>query len=301
MKKQLLPLLMLAGIAAALTGCQAATPATPTTVSTFDSAGTLIRYASAGAGEALILLHGWMGEASTWGSGTRDKPVLRAPAGLRVLALDLRGHGLSGKPYETSAYGAEMARDVVRLMDHLQIKRAHLLGYSMGAFVAGKVVDLAPDRVSSVVYGGSAPVLSTRRVKGFALADAFDRAVQANDMGSYVLASIPEGAPKPTPDQAKEMAKSMYAGQDLKALAACGRAFPQLEVDAARFGTLQVPTLFVYGGSESRFVLDRMTEAQLILPRAEVKVIEGANHVTALRSPQFSSTVVEFVHRHRGR
>jgi pimeloyl-ACP methyl ester carboxylesterase len=104
-----------------------------------------------------------------------------------------------------------------------------------------------------------------------------------------------------TPDQAKEIAKSMYAGQDLKALAACGRAFPQLEVDAARFGTLQVPTLFIYGGSESRFVLDRMAEAQLILPRAEIKVIEGANHITALRSPQFSSTVVEFVQRHRGR
>ena len=53
-------------------------------------------------------------------------------AGYRVIALDCRGHGQSGKPQDPGQYGLEMVRDVVRLLDHLNVERAHVVGYAMG-------------------------------------------------------------------------------------------------------------------------------------------------------------------------
>src|SRR4051794_1168491 len=52
----------------------------------------------------------------------------------RLVALDLRGHGESDKPHDPSAYGVEaLVGDIVGLMDHLDLGRVDLLGYSMGS------------------------------------------------------------------------------------------------------------------------------------------------------------------------
>lgn len=274
---------------------QTATP--PTEVGSFMSGTCRIRYAVAGEGEPLILIHGWMSEASNWGPGTRANPIIRPPAGFRVIALDLRGHGESGKPHDDASYGAEMAWDVVRLLDHLKLKRAHLAGYSMGAYVAGKVVDLAPDRVITVTYGGSSPVLSHRKVKGFADAEAFSSAVTSGQLGQYILDTMPEGSARPSLDVANQWAARMFANQDVKALAAAGRTVGQLEVDADRMRSLTVPSLLIYGADESKYVRDRVAEALAIIPKAEVVEIPGADHITTLRSPLFSRSLVAFLER----
>ena len=61
-------------------------------------------------------------------------------ASYRVIAMDARGHGLSGKPHDPAQYGPEMGLDVVRLLDHLGLRRAHILGYSMGAHIVAQLV-----------------------------------------------------------------------------------------------------------------------------------------------------------------
>ncbi len=286
-------------LAAGLVQAASQTEAPDTEVGTFQSGSCRIRYIAAGEGEPLILLHGWMSEASNWGPGTRAKPVIKAPAGFRVIAPDLRGHGESDKPHDDAAYGAEVAQDVIRLMDHLELKRAHIAGYSMGAYVAGKVVDLAPDRVISVTYGGSSPVLSHRAVKGFADAESFGRAVASGQLGQYLLDTMPAGRTQPSLEVANQWAERTFANQDVKALAAAGRTLNELEVSVERMRSLNVPTLFIYGAAESKYVLDRIAEAREVMPKAEVVEIPGADHVTTLRSPRFSSSLVEFLQRHR--
>jgi pimeloyl-ACP methyl ester carboxylesterase len=72
----------------------------------------------------------------------------------QVIALDVRGHGGSGKPKEEAAYGMEMMEDVVRLLDHLKIQKAHMAGYSMGGMIIMKLITRHPDRVQSAVLGG---------------------------------------------------------------------------------------------------------------------------------------------------
>jgi pimeloyl-ACP methyl ester carboxylesterase len=119
----------------------------------FDSDGVRIRYLDLGEGEAVVLLHGFALSAEVnWGlTGLLDS----LPQEYRMLALDQRGHGRSDKPHEPEDYGLEFVEDVVRLLDALEIEKAHIVGYSMGGSLALRLAADHPDRVRSVVIGGA--------------------------------------------------------------------------------------------------------------------------------------------------
>lgn len=120
----------------------------------FDSDGVRIAYLDEGEGEPILLIHGF---ASNIGANWIDPQWVRTltQAGRRVIALDNRGHGESDKLYEPERYGApEMAEDARRLLDHLGIERADVLGYSMGARIAAFLTFAHPERVRSVIFGG---------------------------------------------------------------------------------------------------------------------------------------------------
>lgn len=126
--------------------------AAPPAPQSFDSAGVKIQYTVEGEGPPIVLIHGLYASANiNW----RLPGIIKSLApSYRVVAFDLRGHGHSGKPENESDYGVQMMEDVTRLMDHLQIKRAHIVGYSLGGMIAVKFVATHPDRVRSVVLGG---------------------------------------------------------------------------------------------------------------------------------------------------
>ena len=116
----------------------------------FNSAGVRVRYVSAGQGEPIILIHGWGADAEMWDSLMQD-----LSHNYRVIALDCRGHGKSDKPTDPNQYGMEMVNDVARLMDHLGIAKAHIVGYSMGGSIVLKMLTVQPDRFLTAVIGGS--------------------------------------------------------------------------------------------------------------------------------------------------
>jgi pimeloyl-ACP methyl ester carboxylesterase len=96
----------------------------------FDSNGVQIYYEEHGSGEPVVLVHGFASRAEhNW--GVTQWYTTLAPH-YRVIALDCRGHGKSGKPHDAAAYsGDTMGDDVIRLIDYLGIKRTLLMGYSM--------------------------------------------------------------------------------------------------------------------------------------------------------------------------
>ncbi|MCC6145248.1 MAG: alpha/beta fold hydrolase [Candidatus Hydrogenedentes bacterium] len=119
----------------------------------FDSDGVRIRYWDEGHGTPVILVHGFAIDALfNW----RAPGVIRAlRRHYRVISFDLRGHGGSDKPMTMDAYGTQMADDILRLMDHLKIVKAHVLGYSMGGFITMDLVGRHPDRLLSACIGGA--------------------------------------------------------------------------------------------------------------------------------------------------
>src|SRR4051794_2144986 len=97
--------------------------------------GLRLAYDVEGEGPAIILVHGFASSRATNWKGPGWYTTL-TKAGRRVIALDVRGHGESDKPHEVAAYDeGELARDVVRLMDHLELERPDVMGYSMGGFI----------------------------------------------------------------------------------------------------------------------------------------------------------------------
>lgn len=137
----------------AVLACAAALaqPAT-TRADEFDSAGVKIHYVVQGHGDPVILIHGLYASAAiNWGLPGITADLAKH---YRVIAYDNRGHGQSDKPEAEDQYGVPMAEDVVRLMDHLNIPKAHVVGYSMGGMITMKLLTLHPDRVSTAVLGG---------------------------------------------------------------------------------------------------------------------------------------------------
>lgn len=102
----------------------------------------------------VVLVHGFGSNAQmTW----VDTGWVRALAGAQrgVLTLDLRGHGMSGKPAEPDAYSLElMAADVVAVMDAVGLGAVDVVAYSLGSRIALELARSVPERVGSLVLGG---------------------------------------------------------------------------------------------------------------------------------------------------
>lgn len=261
----------------------------------FDSNGVEIHYVSAGEGEPVVLLHGWMSDVSMWGRLDTNP----ATEQYQLIAVDLRGHGKSDKPHDPEQYGAEMAEDVVRLLDHLELKKAHLIGYSMGAIVAGKIAATHPDRVLSIVYGGQTPILThdVNAVKVDAREiEVFAKAVEeGKGLGSYLIDVTPADKPKMSEEYANALAKVLYDGKDVKAFAAAGRGIKNLDVTLDQLAKCTAPMLFIHGSKEVEATKLRAALIVEELGRGELKVIEGTDHMTTLLDPEFGDTIDEFL------
>lgn len=118
--------------------------------------GQRIHYTVDGAGPLVVLQHGILMDANSW----RDGGLVDALAGrFRVACIDSLGHGLSDKPSGPELFDErQRAGDIVTVIDALGYARAHLLGYSMGGWMAVAVAKYHPERLSTLVIGGWDPV-----------------------------------------------------------------------------------------------------------------------------------------------
>lgn len=115
--------------------------------------GVVIAYTDKGQGDPLIFLHGLGVSRKDW-----EPQIEYFCEHYRVIALDFRGHGESGKP-DGNYNVATHAADVLALMDQLGIQSAHIVGLSMGGMVAFQMAADAPERLRSMTIVNSGPAL----------------------------------------------------------------------------------------------------------------------------------------------
>lgn len=250
--------------------------------------GVEIHYLVEGRGDPVVLLHGITGTAaSNWGGAGI---IGRLAEEFQVIAVDQRGHGESGKPHDPASYGERMALDVVDLLDHLRLQQAHVVGYSMGGFITMKLVALAPDRLMSAVVGGAG--WPSPALRDDAMFDALAVSLEEGKGGGPLVEFLWPGEEPPTPEQVQAIGQAMVATNDQMALAAVVRGMSALDVTAELLRINEVPTLNIIGSEDplkpnADALVDVMQEHRL-------HVIEGANHMNTLNSPEFYDTIRAF-------
>jgi len=113
--------------------------------------GVKIHYLIQGKGTPVVLIHGYTGSA--YGNWFRNGVAQALVKNHQVVAIDCRNHGLSDKPDGPTGFGK--AEDVIEMIDHLRIQRAHFHGYSMGGAIVGRLLGMIPERMITASFGGS--------------------------------------------------------------------------------------------------------------------------------------------------
>lgn len=256
----------------------------------FESAGVPLHYTDEGAGDAVILLHGFAVNADlNW----RRSGILGELAEkYRVVAVDLRGHGLSGKPHLEEAYGTEMFEDVVRLMDHLEIETAHLVGYSLGGVAVLALAARHPARLRSaslLAMGWEAPDDAVFRAAIPELQRALEGGRSIGPLSEHL------GGPREQPSVLHSLTFRLMTGyfNDPNALAALVGSLPEIAVSEAELGRIRAPVLAVVGehgpfrpGAEA--LCDRLADYRLV-------VVDGADHVRVALSSETLSSLLRFL------
>lgn len=261
----------------------------------FDSNGVRIRYVEQGRGDVIVLIHGNGSSLNSW----VDSGVLPNLAkNYRVVALDARGHGQSGKPHDVQAYGPEMGLDVLRLLDHLGIQRAHVIGYSMGAHITAQLLTSHPERFITATLGGAAGRFRWSREEADRTEQEASEKEQECVSRSQIFRLAAVGQPKPSEEQIKKLSAACMAdpGQDRFALAALARANKDQVITAAEVAAVTVPTLGVVGTLDG-YLVD-FKELKRLRPALTLVVIDGATHGGdrgAMRRPEFIAAVREFI------
>lgn len=249
----------------------------------FDSDGVDIAFLDTGRGSAggddkppVMLIHGFASNVETNWVNPGWVTFLRR-AGYRVIAFDNRGHGQSQKLYDLVDYSAPlMAEDARRLLDHVGVAKANVIGYSMGARISAFLALTHPDRVANVVFGG----LGINMVRGMAGTGPIARALEAPSIDDVT---------NPTARTFRAFAEQTKS--DLRALAACIRS-SRAPITAEMVGEIAAPVLVAVGDED--VIGGSAEELAKLIPGAKAFTILGKDHNRAVGDRTFKSEVLAF-------
>ena len=199
-------------------------------------------------------------------------------AGRRVVALDNRGHGASSKLYDPAAYhSALMAEDVRALLDHLDLARVDIMGYSMGARIAAFFARAHRARLRRAVFGG----LGIYLVDGVGLPESIAEALEAPS-----LAEVRD----PVGRMFRAFAEQTKS--DLRALAACIRGSRQT-LTREDVAEIRVPVLVAVGTKDK--LAGSARDLVALLPAGRAFEIPGRDHMLAVGDKAFKLVVLAFL------
>ncbi|PSH63110.1 MULTISPECIES: alpha/beta fold hydrolase [Phyllobacterium] len=246
----------------------------------FDNDGLKLAYLDEGEGEPILLIHGFASSAFYNWVQPGWIPTLTA-AGYRTIAIDNRGHGQSDKPHDKSVYTPTlMAGDAAALLDHLGIRTAHVMGYSMGARISAFLALQHPDRVHDLVFGG----LGIGMVEG---------AGDWSPIAEALMADDPDAISHPRGKMFRMFADKTKS--DKVALAACVITSKE-EISAANMARIVQPALVAVGTKDD--IGGDPHRLAGLMPHGEAIDIPNRDHMLAVGDKVFKHAVLDFLRRH---
>jgi pimeloyl-ACP methyl ester carboxylesterase len=249
------------------------------TMPSFHNGAVEIAYLDEGEGDPIVLVHGFASSKNvnwvypTWVSELRKD-------GRRVIALDNRGHGESEKLYDPAQYSiAAMAGDTLALMDHLDIARADIMGYSLGARIAAWLALKQRARLRSAILGGI----------GIAMIDGGG---PGENVASALEAATLEDVTDPVGRTFRAFADQTRS--DRLALAACLRGSRGL-MTREEAAAIAVPVLIAVGTVDE--VAGSAHALGNIIPGSEVLDIPNRDHMRAVGDKVYKAGVADFLSR----
>jgi len=238
-----------------------------------------IAYLDEGEGDPILLVHGFASTKNvnwvypTWVSELKKN-------GRRVIAFDNRGHGDSAKLYDAGAYEiGTMAGDIGALMDHLEIERADVMGYSLGSRMTALLAQSQPQRLRSAIFGGI----------GIGL-------IEGGGPGENVAAALEAASLEDVTDPVGRTFRA-FADQtrsDRLALAACLRGSRRL-MTREQAASITVPVLIAVGTADE--IAGSADALGQIITGAQVLNIPNRDHMRAVGDKVYKAGVLEFLSR----
>ncbi|PAU64126.1 3-oxoadipate enol-lactonase [Pseudomonas sp. PIC25] len=257
-------------------------------MSYFEHQGCQLYYEDHGQGAPLVLVHGLGSSARDW---EYQLPALIGR--YRVLAMDMRGHGRSGKPRERYSVSG-FATDVAALIEHLGLGPVHLVGISMGGMIGFQLGVDRPELLKSLTIVNSGPELKPRSPSDFvnlAKRWLFSRLFSMETIGKGLGRLL---FPKPEQAELREKVEQRWMLNDKRAYLASLDALIGWGV-RERLAAIACPTLVVTADRDYTPVSVKESYVRE-LPDARLVVIEESRHGTPLDQPErFNATLLDFL------
>lgn len=230
-----------------------------------------------GNGHVLIFLHGY---TDSWRSFERNLPLISKK--FHVYALDQRGHGDSSRP--ACCYSQDdFVADLAAFMDALKLKRATIVGHSMGSFVAHQFAIEYPKRTERLVLIGSAPTSAGNEVilglNGAVqeLEDPIDPTFVREFQASTFYRPIPPEFLDTAVSESLKLPASVWK-QTLTGLLA--------EDHSTQLGQIKAPTLILWGDYDGIFTLEEQQTLDETIPNSTFKLYTETGHGLHVEWPQ---------------
>lgn len=254
------------------------------------------KYISSQDKDWVVFVHGAGGSSSIWFSQLRD-----FKKHFNVLLIDLRGHGKSKdllqKYYEEDYSFEFISQDVIDVLDHLDIDKAHFIGVSLGTIIIRTIGEIAPERVKSAVLCGAITRLNVRsRILVF-LGHTFKRFIPYMWLYKFFAWII---MPRKRHAKSRNLfireAKKLYQKEFLRWFKLTNEVNPLLRYFKER--EVKSPMLYVMG-SEDHMFLPPVKSIVKEHKNSSLKVIENCGHVCNVERPgAFNRVSIEYLKAH---
>ena len=241
-----------------------------------------------GEGEPLILLHGLGMSSALW---KNQAPVFSRH--FHTVAVDLRGFGQSSRPEGPGDYAIDiLAEDIAVLIGRLKLDCCHVLGTSMGGFIAQALALARPDLCRSLILCHTAPRMS---IPPGILAR---RAEALNNMplDEYAGIVVEQACSANASRELRTWIAGLIAGNDK-------RAYTQVMTEGLRdfdageeLGSIDLPTLVITGEHDQVLPREGGEEIARLIPGARLVQLDGVGHLGyAERPAEFNEAVLSFL------